>query len=168
MANTVATDIALKIMALEKLANDLGTTKELHTWPSVTAWHIPNGTSASQCDQVWTDQRTLTATSETLDLTGSLTSRINGQSLALVEVCIIGIYNTSTTSTNLLKIGGGSNVVPIFDNSTDIITCGPSSPFLWANIVDGVTVTAATGDLLKIDAGAFTITYDVILIGRSA
>jgi len=168
MANTVSTDLTVKAAALESLAADLGTAKLLHTWPSTTAWHYANGTDASQCDLVWTDQRTVTGAAEALDLAGSLTSLINGQAVTFAEICFIGVNMVTQTSGYTLTIGGGSTPLALFADPTHKILIGPGGPFIWSNFVNGVTIGAGSTDLLKIDPGANTITYDIILIGRSA
>lgn len=130
---------------------------------------LATGTSANQADLMWHDTRTLTATSEDLDLAGSLTDAF-GDTLTLVKVKMILIHNKSTTATETLAVGGAAanQFVNWIGNSSDIVNIGPDGLLLLWSPVDGYAVTAATGDLLKIDSGSDTITYDIVVIGTSA
>lgn len=53
-------------------------------------------------------------------------------------------------------------------NATDIVHVGPGGILILTSPVDGYAVTAATGDILKIDSGAATINYTIVIWGRSA
>ena len=130
---------------------------------------MTTGTSANQVDKVWSDSRTLAATSETLDLAGSLTDAF-GSTVTFVKVRTILIHNTSTTTTEVLAIGGaaGTQFVNWVANSSDIVNIGPDGIFLLHSPIDGYAVGAGASDFLKIDAGADTITYEIIIWGTSA
>jgi hypothetical protein len=130
---------------------------------------LANGTAADQADLIFHDQRTLTATSEELDLAGGLTDAF-GNTLTFVKIKALLIHNKSTTATEDLLVGGAAAnaFIDWVASATDIVTVQPNAVFLLWSPNDGYTVTAATGDLLKIDSGADTITYDIIIIGTSA
>lgn len=129
---------------------------------------IANGTGDDQANELWFDTRTLAGTSEELDLYGSLTNKL-GETIEFVRVQFVYIENTSTTSGDDLTIfGAASNQWsdPVADTS-DKIVLKPGQPFVLGGFTDGYGVTAGTADKLKIDAGANTITYDIIMIGTT-
>jgi hypothetical protein len=127
------------------------------------------GTGENQGDEAWLDiDRVLTATSEELDLAGGLTD-LNGNAITFTKIKELLIVNKNTTSGELLKVGGAAaNAFLLFDDATDIESIDPGGFLHISSPVDGKTVTAGTGDKLKIDAGANTITFNIILTGVSA
>ena len=128
-----------------------------------------HGTAIDQADLLWHDRRTLAATSENLDLAGGLTDAF-GQTLTFAKIKALLIKNRETIAGRTLKVGGHATAAfLLFDNATDIYTIGPDGILLvWDPALAGKVVTATTGDLLKIDAGANTVAYDILLIGTSA
>jgi hypothetical protein len=173
----VASRISIMVRALESQSRDLG----LATMPHLVEYPTPavnsgspefaTGTASYQFDRVWSDQRTLTATSEDLDLAGVLTSQLDGSTITFVEIGGILIYNTSTTAA--LTVGGAAAnqaFTGLFAAATERLKVGPLGQVAWVSPIDGggLTVVAGTADQLKIDAGAATITYQIVLLGRSA
>jgi hypothetical protein len=45
---------------------------------------------------------------------------------------------------------------------------GPGGSRLIDDPIDGMAVTAGTGDVLTVNAGAFAIAYDIIILGTVA
>lgn len=133
------------------------------------ALRLLDGTGSKQNDKQWHDRRTLVATSEELDLAGSLTN-VFGDTVTFAKIRAILIVNRSKVATEKLLIGGSAANAFInwVASSTDIIHIDAGGAFLLTSPIDGFAVTAGTGDKLKIDAGADTITYDIILLGTSA
>ncbi|MCI0351567.1 MAG: hypothetical protein L0Z53_19260 [Acidobacteriales bacterium] len=130
---------------------------------------LASGTGLDQCDLKFHDRRTLSATTEELDLAGSLTDAF-GQTITFAKVKGILIHNRNTTAGQTLIIGGAAaNAFPLFTDVTDKYTLGPDGKFLaWEPSLAGKAVTAGTGDKLKLDAGANTVTYDIVIFGTSA
>ena len=164
---TLAVSLSVK-MDLEYVDSDDLNSKRAHfLLPIIDA--LANGTAADQADLLFWDKRTLAATSEELDLAGGLTDAF-GNTLTFVKIKGILIHNRSTTATENLAVGGAA--ANAFANwvasATDILNVGPSGMLLLWSPMDGYAVTAGTGDLLKIDAGTDTITYDILLLGTSA
>ena len=127
---------------------------------------LASGTAADQAAVVFHDQRTLAATSESLDLAGTLTDTFGGV-VTFAKVRCLHIENVNTTAGNDLVIGGAtaSALNTLFGATTDKITVRAGGLLmLWAP-KDGYSVTSATADLLKIDAGTNTVVYNVIIIG---
>ncbi len=167
MATSLTTDLTLKLGALLTNPLDLSTTRD----PVNQDWSdaLAEGTGSDQADVLWHDTRTLAGTSEDLDLAASLTDAF-GTSVTFVNVKLIAIRNNSTTTTESLAIGGAAatQFINWVGDATDIVNLGPSGIFLLWDPIDGYPVTAGTGDLLKIDSGADTFSYDIIIVGTSA
>jgi hypothetical protein len=128
---------------------------------------LENGTGANQADVLWQDQRTLTATSEELDLAGILAG-IYGPTLTFAKVKGLYIENTNIATGAVLTVGGAAAnaFVNWVGDVTDKIKIGPGGHLQLASPVDGYAVGA--GDKLKIDAGAATIIYKIVILGTSA
>lgn len=170
----VDTTLALRLMCSETAAEDLGTAQKSHLFEfpgTLGTGNYVTGTADNKFDLVWSDTRTLTAAAESLDLYGSLTTKVTG-TISMVELCGIFIRNESTTAASVLKVGAGSNpsFAGLFGATGDIIKVGASGLFVFFAPLDGggVTVTNTTADILYIDSGAATITYSILLLGRSA
>lgn len=129
---------------------------------------LTNGTGNNQANQVFTDQRTLTASStEDIDLSGSLSDAF-GNTITFTAVKAILISSLSTNTNNVLVGGASSNqFINWVADSSDIITIPPGGMFMLTAPLGGFGVTAGTGDLLKIanSGGGSSVVYDVVLIG---
>ncbi len=118
-------------------------------------------------DVMFKDTRTLAASgTENLDLTGVLTDAF-GATVANAE--IIAIYvKAAAANTNSVVIGNVASgfVGPL--GATGTYTVLPGDFFL-ATSRAGWAVTASSADLLKIanSAGGTSVTYDIVVIGRS-
>lgn len=174
----VATRFQLALLALESLSNDLGVASMPHRlqYPPASlnsgSPEYATGTTDNKFDTVWSDSRTLVATTDALDLRGGLTAAIGGAALAFVEVTGIVIVNKATVAASILKVGAGSNPAfsGLFGATGDIIVVPASGMFAWFAPLDGggLATTAGTADILTIDSVAATISYDIVIIGRSA
>jgi len=167
MASTVKTDFSLVLKAKEEEANDLGTSRMTHNL-AVSSFFGP-GSTASTFDRVYSDSGSAAGSAVAIDVLGGLSSVLTGDAGSFVTLCGVLVRNKSTTSTEILSIGGGSNpITGLWGASGDLIKIGPGSTFVWLDPVDGVTPVAGTGDTITIDPGSDTIDYDVLLLGRSA
>lgn len=131
---------------------------------------LPNGTASGQADLLFTDSRTLTASSnEDLDLAGSLLSAF-GATLTFVKLKAVIVKAASGNTNNVVISRPASNGVPLFEAASDAISVLPGGCFVWVAPGAGVAVTAGTGDLINIaNSGAGTsVVYDVVLVGTSA
>jgi len=120
------------------------------------------GTTSNKADKVFHDQATASAAAVTYDLADGTLTDIKGASVVMAKVRKLVIHNTSTTTTEKLTIGGGSD--PIAGISGEI---GPDGWIVWENPVDGYTV-GANADVITVDPGADTITFDIWIVGTSA
>ena len=171
MANALTGNITFKMAWDFVNGLDLSdTTDDLDiSWGTTVA----NGTGKDQCDLIFHDQRTLAATSEDFDLTGTEVQAFGGAPLTVDFVKVKGlfIHNTSTTAGENLSIGGaaGTQFVDWVGNANDEVVIGPDGIFaLWNPSAAGYAVGAGATDLLKIDSGAATIVYDIVVVGTTA
>lgn len=133
-------------------------------------FELANGTGASQADRLFTDRRTLSASAnEDLDLAGVLVDPF-GTTLTFAKLKGLIVKAAAANTNDVQVTRPSSNGVPIFMAAGDGAAVKPGGVLMLAWPGTGVTVTAATGDLINIaNSGAGTsVTYDVILIGTSA
>lgn len=149
-------------------AYDLGGRSATIT-PSVS--HVfESGTGANQMDLIFSDQRTLTASStENLDLAGTLLDAFGG-TITMAKIKLI-YFKAADGNTNDLVIGNVSNgITSPFGAATHSISVRPGGIFLWSCRGTGYTITAGTVDLVKVANGGSgtSVTYDVVIGGTSA
>ena len=144
---------------------DIGTAKYTPTYTYESTF--TNGTGSSQAEIVFTDERTLAAsTSEDLDLYGSLADQfgntINGATLKRLIV-----EASPTNGDNILVGGAASNTfAAIFDAGSNKVKVFPGGLFAWSVPGTGATITNSSADLLRIenaDSGA-EATYKIIMV----
>jgi hypothetical protein len=149
-------------------ALDLGT----NTFPfsSALSGRFTSGVGSGMVDLLFSDSRTLSASAtEDLDLAGSLVDAM-GATLTFVKLKAILIKASSANTNNVVLSRPASNGVPLFAAASDAISIMPGGCFLWVAPVAGVTVTAATGDLITLtnSAGGTGVTFEIVIMGTSA
>lgn len=118
-------------------------------------------------DMVWHNHNTLTVGTLDIDLAGVLRDTF-GNVLTFVKVMGIYVKNLNTVAGDILKIGGDANgLVNWVASATDIVQINAGGCLLVWNPI-GYTVTAATGDILQLEAVAHDITYDIVIVGKSS
>lgn len=130
---------------------------------------LGSGTGYGKADMAFCDQRTLaTNTSENLDLAGSLVDAF-GQTMTMVKVKAIEIEALEANTTNLTFGAAASNTfVGPFADATDGIVLKPGDKAVLLSRT-GWTVTASTGDILKVaNAAGASATYNIKIIAASA
>lgn len=131
---------------------------------------IGSGTGSGQSDLAFWDNRSLSASaSEDLDLAAGLNDAF-GQSLTFVEVNGIYVKADADNSGNIIVGGASSNAFTgPFGAANDTVALAAGESFIITNMGTGWTVTAGTGDLLKVaNSHASAAKYDIAIIGRSA
>lgn len=132
---------------------------------------LTSGTGLGAADMVWSDTRTINASSnEDLDLAGSLTGPL-GTTLTFARIKGLLVAAASGNTNNVRVTRPASNGVPLFLAASDGIDVKPGGCLLWfAPDATGVAVTAGTGDLINIanSSSGTSVTYDVVIIGASA
>ena len=169
MATNLTTNLTLRLLTVFEDDLDLSDPKDTLNidWKDSLA----NGTGTDQADVIWHDQRTVTGASEDIDLAGNVLFKdAFGNTITFVKVKAVFIHNTSTTATETLSVGGAAGTQ--FSNwvgaVNDEVNVGPDGLFMLWSPTDGYAVGAGATDLLKIDPGADTIIYDIVIIGTSA
>lgn len=131
---------------------------------------LGSGTLNTQADRIWADTRTLAAsTSEDLDLVGVQLDAF-GDLFAPLEIVAIMVFAADTNINNVVIGGAASNqFVGPFGAATHTHSIKPGGVWFWYAPA-GWTITAGTGDLLKVlNGGAGTsVDYSIIVLGRSA
>jgi len=123
-----------------------------------------SGTGDNQANEFWSDRRSLAATSENIDLYGGLTDGF-GNTINFATLREILILNRSAVSGEDLTISGNFITTAVLGGTTPTLTVPAGGRFNLSKPVDGFTVTNSSADIITIDAGAATISFDLFLIG---
>ncbi|MFZ4605158.1 MAG: hypothetical protein ACOYM5_02770 [Caulobacter sp.] len=165
----VSVDVQARLAGSFKGSNDLGT--PVFPFDVVKLTQFSPGAASGLADLLFSDERTLAASAtENLDLAGSLTSPL-GSTLTFVKVKAIMIV-AAAGNTNNVQVGGAASngFTGPFADATDIVNIPPGGTLLLVHPTTGWTVTASTGDILKIanSGGTTGVTYKVVVIGATA
>jgi len=166
VTETLSASIKLSVSATLTGTSDLGSRK--YDLPFTKTVSFTHGTGANQANQIWTDTRTISASSsEDLDLAGVLTSPL-GTTLTFTKIKAI-IIAASANNTNNVVVGGDTNaLINWVGNANDVVNIRPGG-FICLTAPDSTAygVTASTGDILQItnSDGTSSVTYDIIIIG---
>ncbi|GAA2327512.1 hypothetical protein [Dactylosporangium salmoneum] len=167
---TLNTRIAVDLAAVLQNALDLGQA-ELPISLDV-AYRWPSGTTADKADKLWSDHRTINASSnDDLDLAGSLSDGLGG-TITFARIKAMLVRAARGNANNVIVGGGASNqFINWVADATDKIIVRPGGLLLLvAPDATGYPVTASTGDILRVaNSGAgSSVDYDIVLIGASA
>lgn len=166
MATTLTANVSLAVAATLSDSLDIGSV----TYPANYTYNmlLTDGTGANQAKQIWTDTRTLTASStENLDLSGTLVNAL-GVTLVFTKIKAVIVVADSGNTNNVNVGGAASNTMLLFGDPTDIVPVRPGGMFaLTAPDSTAYAVTAATGDILKVanSSSGTSVTYTIIVIG---
>jgi hypothetical protein len=103
-----------------------------------------------------------------LDLAGGLTSVLDGSAISFAEVTFLAIRNKSTTAAEVIEVFGNANGVAIIEDPTSVVVVPAGGWFVWAAPLAGVAITGGASDVLQLGAQSGTISYDLLIMGRSA
>ena len=166
--------MALVTELVERLTANLTATAGLTTAQVPLAledhFQLASGTGSGQADKIYTLRNTLGASAAaSLDLAGSLSDGL-GTALTFVTIKLVRVTAASGNTNDVQVTRPASNGAPLFLAAGDGLSVRPGGVFTWCAPGVGVTVTAATGDLLTFtnSAGSTGVTYDVVIIGTSA
>lgn len=164
MALTTTLNIALS--SSYTLALDL-VTKTANLVKNIP-FQLDNGTGLAQADVIFSDTRS-TAATDSLDMVGGGLLDNLGNAWAPARIKAIIVVASASNTGNVLLRRPAANGVPFFTAAADEVPIHPGGMFiLWAPSSAGYVVTAGTGDLIDLAAGAGTVTYDIYIIGASA
>jgi len=168
----LTTELTAQVIATYTSALDLGTVALPLNYRARV--NLTSGTAAGAADLLFTDTRTVAASSDDdLDLAGGLTDSF-GTSLTFVKVKAL-VVTAASGNTNNVILGGDatSTFLTWVESEADAVVLRPGATLaLFAGEADatGYAVTATTGDLLRIsNSGAgSSVTYSIVIIGTSA
>lgn len=167
MATTLTARIALSLAGELTKGLDVGNASYPATLGITNVFE--NGTGANQANELFTDTRTLTASSsENLDLAGVLLDAF-GATLTFTKIKAI-IITAAAANTNDVVVGGHPTaaVSTIFGDVTDTILVKPGGTFaIVAPDANGYGITATTADMLTVanSAGGTSVTYTIAIVG---
>lgn len=131
-----------------------------------------NGTGSGQADLLWTDRRTINASSnDDLDLAGTFTD-VFGQAVVFARVKVIAVLASSGNTNNVvLGNAAATQFLGPFGAAAHTAAVQPGG-LAWF-VAPGATawaVAAGSADLLRVaNSGAGTsVTYDIAILGASA
>jgi hypothetical protein len=166
MALTATLDASIR--ATLTGSNDLASVTAETTSATRNSIRLENGTGNNQASKMFSDTRTLAASAtEDLDLAGSLVDPI-GATLTFTAIKAIYIKAADANTNDVIVGGAASNGFQgPFGNVNDTIAVRPGGILELVAPKTGWTVTAGTGDLLKIanGGGSTSVTYDIVIIG---
>jgi hypothetical protein len=168
----LTTDLSLSVVATLTKTLDLANNPEYPLDYSQKV-QLATGTAAGQADVMFTDTRTITASSsEDLDLVGSLTDAL-GTTFSPARVKAL-IVKAAAANTNNVVVGGASATQwAALLGTTGTVVVRPGAFFAAvAGVADATGYVCAAGstDLLKVanSSSGTSVTYDIIVIGCSA
>lgn len=122
-----------------------------------------NGTGASQANRIWTDTQSIAVATD-IDLQGALVDAF-GQTFLPTKLRLLYVH-AAAANTSTIVLGGDANSVPFLDTAATTVTLQPDGVYLQVNpSTAGITVTAATGDIVQLAPGAGTQAFDIVLVG---
>lgn len=167
MAGVTAT-ITTSFVASLAGTNDIGTPRFAVREEFINSFTAGTATTG-QANIMFADTRTLAASAtENLDLSGAL---VDAFGATIVAAEIVAVYVTAlAANTNDVVVGGAASNAfngPL-GGTTPTQSVKPGEYLLWTSKA-GFTVTAGTGDILKVtnSSSGTPVTYDIIIIGRS-
>lgn len=167
MATTFTGSLAFQVIGNMVKSLDIGTARLNVNYR--VAKTITNGTGAEQDNMIWTDTRTISASSsDDLDLYGGLTNAFGD---TINFACIKGLFIfADSENTNNLLIGGDTNANANWVvNANDIVVVKPGGMFcLYDPSAGGYGITNTSADVLQIanSSSGTDVIYDIILIGE--
>lgn len=167
MATALAANVNVSVAAVLASLLDVGQANyPLNYAPS---YNFTDGVGANQAQKIFSDTRTIAISgTDDLDLAGVLVDAF-GNVLSFTKVKAI-IVQAAAANANDVVIGAAASnqVASIFGAVTHTIKVKPGGVFaIVAPDVNGYSVVAATGDLLRIaNSGAgSSVDYTIVIIG---
>ena len=166
-AAELTTHVQVNVKPTLKATVGLGTAEV--TAPALSDFTLTNGTGANQADSVYTATVTIAGgATQSIDLKGALVDAL-GVAFTPAKLRLVKIVSRSSNTTNL-TLFGDVNSVPILNTAATTTALTPGDIFFQTNrSAAGWTVTAGTGDIIKIvNAAGASAVVDVVFIGTSS
>jgi hypothetical protein len=123
------------------------------------------GTGNNQANALFSDKRTLSATSENFDLdAGTIVDKFGlGLVFTKIKLLFIKSYAGESQGGERLTISGDFMTVPL-GGTTPTVKIAPLSFLLLESPISGFAVTAGTADVITV-TNTLTYDYDIIILG---
>ena len=128
---------------------------------------IPQGTGSNAVNLAYVDERRYTA-STAVDHDLAPYDDFQGNSKTIAKAKMIAFQTRNLTSGEQWQIGGDANSVPVFGAAADYLKLGPNGLFLWIDPIDGISVTAGTGDIVQVTPPAAAAVGKLVVVGSSS
>lgn len=128
---------------------------------------VPIGSAAGSADGLITGLvNVVSGTPLLIDLTNPTASGFDRFGVAAPAGHLVGIKitNQSTTPTDIITLGGGTNAIL----ATQSLTIGLGASFEWDDFVTGGLLISSTTKIIQLVAAAGTIPVSISLVTRSA
>jgi hypothetical protein len=172
MPDTLAIDLKAAVIWNFQEALDLSTVTDAARLEFSRG--MADGLGADQADKVWHDARSVASgANDDLDLTALAVGLFGGSvTIAFAKVKALLIVNLSTTAGEELVLDGtapNAFLGPLA-GAAGKIEIGPDSALFLSSKKDGWTVTAGTGDVVRVrnPASAAPVNYKIVIVGTSA
>lgn len=165
---TLKGEFLLRVRSTYNAGADLSTLEDQFDigWPA--AFAFTNGTGDEKCDVIWHDSNSVTAgVPWDIDFR-PLTFAGVSQDFATIKG--LAIRNNTTTVASVISIGAHPTapITTLFAGATDKVLVRAGGFFSVYTPLAGYTVTATTGDSLRITCASGTTTVEVYAIGTSS
>lgn len=166
----LSTKIMASLIAQHDSTLDLGSAT--YAPESARTIRLASGTAIDQADRLWTDRRTLTASSEDLlDLAGVLTDAF-GATITFARIKALMVLGAAANPGQLIVGAATTNgVVGPFGAASHSVRVPPGGLFLIATPdLVAYPITAGTADILRVSnsSASASATYDITIVGASA
>ncbi len=125
---------------------------------------LQTGIAPTYANRSWHDERETTGVDD-IDLGGGTLVDAFGRPLDLARVKIFFIRNLSAVGTLIVGAAAAQEWSAPFGAAGDTENIPPLSVLLRTNLVDGWIVVPGATDRLRINSGAETVEYDIVVIG---
>lgn len=127
---------------------------------------LSNGTASGSASRQFSDTRTVApSATDSIDLAGALVDAF-GVTITFTKIKLIALKSAAANANQINIARPASNGFVWQILASGGFQVSPGGWFVWFDPI-GITVTAATGDLLSIinAAAGTSVTYDLILVG---
>lgn len=164
------TTLLLRLLSTQTRSIDLQTGRAPLSFQQ--GYSLANGTGANQADLLWTDRRTINASSnDDLDLAGTFTD-VFGQAVVFVRVkAILIVADSGNTNNVVIGNAAATQFLGPFGAAAHTLAVKPGDSFFASALgAIGWPVAAGSADLLRIaNSGAGTaVNYNIGILGCSA
>lgn len=159
--------IDLQVKGRQSAANTLGGST-VDEFIAGFVGDLADGTGNNQASKVWRSTRQLAASAnESLDLAGVLTDAL-GAVITFATIKVILVFAKATNTNDVILGNAASNqFVGPFGAAAHTAAVRPGGAAAFFAPKTGWTVTAGTGDLLKVlnGGGSTVVDYDIVIAG---